>query len=25
VPASSNTARGLFQQFTPMFGMGYTF
>jgi len=24
-PAASNTARGIFQQFTPLFGLGYTF
>jgi hypothetical protein len=25
VPAPHNTARGIFQQFTPMFGVGYVF
>ena len=24
-PAGSNTARGIFQQFTPLFGLSYTF
>jgi opacity protein-like surface antigen len=25
VPAPHNTARGIFEQFTPLFGIGYTF
>jgi hypothetical protein len=25
VPAPNNTARGIFQQFTPLFGVSYTF
>ena len=24
-PAGNNTARGIFQQFTPLFGLSYTF
>jgi hypothetical protein len=25
VPAPHNTARGIFEQFTPLFGLSYTF
>jgi hypothetical protein len=25
VPAPNNTARGIFEQFTPLFGVSYTF
>jgi hypothetical protein len=25
LPAPGNTARGLFEQFTPLFGVGYLF
>jgi hypothetical protein len=25
VPAAHNTARGIFEQFTPLFGVSYTF